>query len=1322
MRQKWFLSVLAIAFTALLAFLLGSSAPVVNLADDGSTGVPPDIAPLLDIAQERGSVSVIVGLNVPGYNVDALSSDAALEAQSAAITRAQSTVLDRLAGHNVEGIKQFQYIPYMALRTDAAGLEALREQPEVSSIVEDAIVPPALDVSIPLVRADAAHLLNYRGSGQTVAILDTGVDRFHPDLAGKVVSEACYSTTDASANRTTLCPNGQESQTGAGAATPPSRFIDGFDHGTHVAGIAAGVAPRANIIAIQVFSRVSDVGTSRPCTSNGRTSPCTLTLTSDYLTGLQRVFILRNSFNIAAVNMSLGGGAYLGPCDVFSQFAPVKLQVEIMRNFGIATVASAGNNSYRVALNAPACLSNVISVGATVSQPDDDVDDVADFSNNGSILTLFAPGTPINAAVPGTTTTCGGGQSPIDGRCYKGGTSMAAPHVAGAIAVLRSASPSSNVNQLVGALTSSGPFIRDQRSGGVYHNKRRLDVYGAVCRLRSCDADDFRTVALNQTLVGTISSGETQDYYYHEGSAGQRISASMNRTSGTLDPFLSVWDPDGALIAYNNDGGAGTNALVNVLILPDSGRYRLHAGVARSGLTGGYQIRVAQGPFNVNPAPLIQGLQPTSATAGSQAFWMQIHGVNFLPTSVALLDGSVRSTYYSNSGLIWIWLTSTDLRVTGTRRITVYNPSPGGGTSNAYAFNVSFPFRGASALLAPTKPTTPVGVKTTFVYSWTHPTASWRNMQNLDFRLVDSNLSGPLWLRLTEDNPTSTLSLLNSGERAVYSGTLASGQFGADEDWVFTDTVTLHLGETKFFGSGQTIVITPVVTFGPAAVGTYDMRFSVDDDQEESEVQDADVFGLFTVLPEGCESALEDVTISGPTTARANRAYTFDASVTPLDASRPITYTWLPEPDSGQGTSSATYLWPTAGEQFITVIAENCASFDADTRSVRVSTTDTPDLAISVTGPPVALPGQEITYRLTYSNSGVLTATNVLITNTLPAGATYVSGGTRVGDTIQWSPPDLAGYGTTEERTLTVTADETIVNAEYGMRADGGASATGNVSATTRIVDAYVRLTPLVTGTMAYTGPDASTVLTIPAGSVFEDTTVAYEELDEVTHPLSSASVEGASSEGVQVLRSRLRSFRLSSFRAGRPAPDLSMGESFSITLSLSSSTVAASETSSLVLLRWDGSRWSAEGITCADEPAGVQVTCSVAPMPLGEYVLTTSENKLYLPMLLNTYRSGAYAQIYDIARAGSTYQVYFRTYGFTPQLPGVHVHFFFNTVPPDQAGVPGSGPWYVYGGSSPFTGYGTADRPYSATQMCVLVANPDHSVMQGTGNCYNLP
>lgn len=99
------------------------------------------------------------------------------------------------------------------------------------------------------------------------------------------------------------------------------------------------------------------------------------------------------------------------------------------------------------------------------------------------------------------------------------------------------------------------------------------------------------------------------------------------------------------------------------------------------------------------------------------------------------------------------------------------------------------------------------------------------------------------------------------------------------------------------------------------------------------------------------------------------------------------------------------------------------------------------------------------------------------------------------------------------------------------------------------------------------------------------------------------------------------------------------------------------------------------------------------------------------------------YARINSITvNSSGQYVVDYETFGYTEVLPGMHVHFFFDTVPPEQAGSPGSGPWYLYGGPRPFTGYGESDRPAQATQMCALVANSNHSVIAGSGNCVNLP
>jgi serine/threonine-protein kinase len=110
------------------------------------------------------------------------------------------------------------------------------------------------------------------------------------------------------------------------------------------------------------------------------------------------------------------------------------------------------------------------------------------------------------------------------------------------------------------------------------------------------------------------------------------------------------------------------------------------------------------------------------------------------------------------------------------------------------------------------------------------------------------------------------------------------------------------------------------------------------------------------------------------------------------------------------------------------------------------------------------------------------------------------------------------------------------------------------------------------------------------------------------------------------------------------------------------------------------------------------------------------------IPTAVPTGGGALYVQIQTITLDGSAYVVNYTTTGYTETLPGRHVHFFFNTVPPDQAGLPGGGPWILYGGPRPFTQYTVNDRPAGATQMCALVANEDHSVIAGSGNCIALP
>ena len=85
-------------------------------------------------------------------------------------------------------------------------------------------------------------------------------------------------------------------------------------------------------------------------------------------------------------------------------------------------------------------------------------------------------------------------------------------------------------------------------------------------------------------------------------------------------------------------------------------------------------------------------------------------------------------------------------------------------------------------------------------------------------------------------------------------------------------------------------------------------------------------------------------------------------------------------------------------------------------------------------------------------------------------------------------------------------------------------------------------------------------------------------------------------------------------------------------------------------------------------------------------------------------------------------YVVEYETFEYKESPTGQHVHFFFDNVRLENAGQPGSGPWKNYGGPRPFTGYGPPNRPPDAALLCILVANPNHTILPHSGNCFPLP
>jgi uncharacterized protein (TIGR03437 family) len=103
---------------------------------------------------------------------------------------------------------------------------------------------------------------------------------------------------------------------------------------------------------------------------------------------------------------------------------------------------------------------------------------------------------------------------------------------------------------------------------------------------------------------------------------------------------------------------------------------------------GGTSNSVSVGIIVPNPVPTLTSLNPTSAVVGSGAFTLTLNGTNFVPTSVVQWNGQNRTTNFANSSQLTAQITAADIANAGTAQVTVVNPAPGGGTSNALTFNI----------------------------------------------------------------------------------------------------------------------------------------------------------------------------------------------------------------------------------------------------------------------------------------------------------------------------------------------------------------------------------------------------------------------------------------------------------------------------------------------------------------------------------------------------------------------------------------------------------------------------------------------------------
>lgn len=398
---------------------------------------------------------------------------------------------------------QWNVVPGFAATVDATELERLRNDPDVLSVEPDVLSvepdrggsvtprsdeewtglnePIALNEPVALIGQialngeliglPAVHALGYDGTGSTVAVLGTGVSP-HPDVKDRVIEERCYC---AFVNGKGCCPNGGTEQFGKGSA------LDSYPHETSVAAVIAGtggiaprgIAPGANIVAIRIFD------------GTGNTA-----WLSQLISALD--WIAASPLRVDAVNMSFAVGFLSsGPCDADTPALTAALAK--VRARGTVLVSGSGNDGWPKGMRPPACIGGVVSVGAVhhtnlasapfLAQCTDtpaEIDRVTCFSNSASYIDLLAPGYNVRTAYK-------------NGVANVVGTSFSAPHVAGAVAILRQLDPQLTPDAIVQLLKSTGRPIFDSRNG---LTTPRLDLLSAVMQVLRLQGVKFRRRAV----------------------------------------------------------------------------------------------------------------------------------------------------------------------------------------------------------------------------------------------------------------------------------------------------------------------------------------------------------------------------------------------------------------------------------------------------------------------------------------------------------------------------------------------------------------------------------------------------------------------------------------------------------------------------------------------------------------------------------------------------------------------------------------------------------------------------------------------------------
>ncbi|WP_019062781.1 S8 family peptidase [Streptomyces prunicolor] len=539
-----------ISVAAVSAALLATVATSAAVAQEPPTQVS---APALS-GQTEAAPGALAERLIVGYK------SGAAEASSNRAAEADATAKGKETGENVDFQRRLGTGAALVGLGDARSttevadvIAEFRADPQVSYVVPDRLNTPQADPndteyakqwdlfeSTAGMNVPAAWPTS-TGSGVTVAVIDTGYVT-HSDLAANIVAGYDFITDTA----VSVDGDGRDSnpadpgdyyaanECGTGIGASNSSW-----HGTHVAGtIAAATNNSKGIAGIAYGAKISPLRVLGKC--GGYDSDIIDAIT--WASGGTVSGVPANGNIAKVINMSLGGD---GACTSATQSA-----ITAAVNRGTTVVVAAGNDNDNVANHSPGNCNNVISVAAT-----NRAGAKASYSNYGSLVDISAPGgqTSTGTANGIYSTLNSGTKTPsTESYAYYQGTSMATPHIAGLVALMKSANSSLTPAQIESAVKTNARALPGSCSGG--------------CGAGLADAaKTVQAVSGSGTTTGTTFSS-TAAVSVPDAGAAVESSIAVNGRSGSASSALQV----GVDITHTFRGD-----LVLDLVAPDGSTYRL---------------------------------------------------------------------------------------------------------------------------------------------------------------------------------------------------------------------------------------------------------------------------------------------------------------------------------------------------------------------------------------------------------------------------------------------------------------------------------------------------------------------------------------------------------------------------------------------------------------------------------------------------------------------------------------------------------------------------------------------------------------------------